>query len=140
VGGTYFVTRPNTATADEHDDVEAHAIAVYKPIDEEPGAPNNPKQAQLQQSNFVPMLPWGGGARREVAAYKIGGALADVPETYYIECETDQGTLPLCSWIVVFSCILFCFPSVFPFPFIFFILFLFISLFISLLFCLFLIA
>jgi len=91
VGGTYFVTRPTSE--EEQDDVEAHAIAVYKPIDEEPGAPNNPKQAQLQQSNFVPMLPWGGGARREVAAYKIGGTLADVPETYYIECETDQGVV-----------------------------------------------
>jgi hypothetical protein len=86
VGGTYFVNRPGP-------DGEDHAIAVYKPIDEEPGAPNNPKK----ESNFVPMLPWGGGANREVAAYKIGGALAGVPETYFVECEKEgvvkQGSL-----------------------------------------------
>jgi hypothetical protein len=84
VGGTYFVTRPSADP--EEDDC---AIAVYKPIDEEPGAPNNPKK----QSNFVPMLPWGGGANREVAAYKIGGGLAGVPETYFVECEIPDGTV-----------------------------------------------
>lgn len=79
VGGTYFVSRPADETS------KCDVIAVYKPIDEEPGAPNNPKK----QCNFVPMLPWGGGASREVAAYKLG-ALAGVPETYFITDEHDE--------------------------------------------------
>jgi len=41
---------------------------------------------QKKQTNFVPMLPWGTGAHREVAAYRIG-AFAGVPETYFIETE-----------------------------------------------------
>jgi len=89
VGGTYFVTRQSNANPAEDEDEVEKAIAVYKPTDEEPGAPNNPKK----QSKFVPMLPWGGGAFREVAAYKIGGALAGVPETYFVDCETSEGVV-----------------------------------------------
>jgi len=78
VGGTYFVSGVNG---------EKTPIAVFKPIDEEPGAPNNPKATE----GFVPMLPWGTGAHREVAAYKLGGHFVDVPETYYIEATTPEG-------------------------------------------------
>jgi hypothetical protein len=78
VGGTYFVSGVNG---------EKTPIAVFKPIDEEPGAPNNPKATE----GFVPMLPWGTGAHREVAAYKLGGHLVNVPETYYIEATTPEG-------------------------------------------------
>jgi hypothetical protein len=78
VGGTYFVSGINGEKA---------PIAVFKPIDEEPGAPNNPKATE----GFVPMLPWGSGAHREVAAYKLGGHFVDVPETYYIEATTPEG-------------------------------------------------
>jgi len=78
VGGTYFVSgvEPNSP-----------AISVFKPTDEEPGAPNNPKHTE----GFVPMLPWGTGAFREVAAYKLGNHFVDVPETYYIQATNAQG-------------------------------------------------
>lgn len=88
VGGTYFVSRQAAVESEAHSE-DCKPIAVYKPIDEEPGAPNNPKK----QCNFVPMLPWGGGANREVAAYKIGGALAGVPETHFIMDEREEAKL-----------------------------------------------
>jgi hypothetical protein len=104
VGGTYFVTRRADANPNPDDEDEGEkTVAVYKPTDEEPGAPNNPKKV----SNFVPMLPWGGGAIREVAAYKMGGAFADVPETYFVECETSEGTLLLFLDYRCFCCALF---------------------------------
>jgi len=78
VGGTYFVSR---------DDSTNSPLSVFKPIDEEPGAPNNPKATD----GFVPMLPWGTGAHREVAAYKLGSHFVDVPETYYIQATNPEG-------------------------------------------------
>jgi hypothetical protein len=79
VGGTYFVSGVNEANLDP--------IAVFKPVDEEPGAPNNPKATE----GFVPMLPWGYGANREVAAYKLGSQFVDVPETFFIEATNPEG-------------------------------------------------
>jgi hypothetical protein len=81
VGGTYFTSLP-----------EGKNLSVFKPIDEEPGGPNNPKKEKLIQSNFTPMLPWGTGANREVAAYHIG-AFAGVPETHFIETEMLTGII-----------------------------------------------
>lgn len=37
------------------------------------------------------MLPWGNGAYREVAAYKLGAHFVDVPETYFVEATTAEG-------------------------------------------------
>jgi len=68
VGGTYFVR-------DHHD----QPIAVFKPIDEEPGAINNPKKPLSKL-----LLPPGGGAHREVAAYLLDRNHAGVPETHLI--------------------------------------------------------
>jgi hypothetical protein len=73
VGGTYFVR-----------DGKNSFCAVFKPIDEEPGACNNPKN--LLQS---PLLPPGGGAMREVAAYLLDRNFASVPETYHVEGIID---------------------------------------------------
>jgi len=67
VGGTYFV-------------VDDSRLAVFKPTDEEPGAVNNPKKILAK-----PLLPPGGGAKREVAAYLIDNGRAGVPETYFLE-------------------------------------------------------
>jgi len=72
VGGTYFIKDP-----------EGKKIAVFKPVDEEPGAKNDPKKLLDQ-----PFLPPGGGAIREVSAYLIdqqGHSRARVPETYLLE-------------------------------------------------------
>jgi len=69
VGGTYFV-RDETNTA----------VAIFKPSDEEPGALNDPKKIVE-----CPILPPGGGAKREVAAYVLGHTLAKVPETCLLE-------------------------------------------------------
>jgi hypothetical protein len=81
VGGTYFVSGIN----------DKAPIAVFKPIDEEPGAPNNPKAIE----GFIPMLEHGSGAHREVAAYKLGGHFVNVPETHYIEATTPEGKTKL---------------------------------------------
>jgi hypothetical protein len=66
VGGTYFIK-----------DVEKKCLAVFKPVDEEPGAVLNPKKRL-----FKPLMPPGGGAIREVAAYLLDrNHAAGVPET-----------------------------------------------------------
>jgi len=64
-GGTYFVK-----------DLAGRRVAVFKPIDEEPGASGNPKKLVLD-----PILPSGGGAMREVAAFVVDKGRAGVPET-----------------------------------------------------------
>jgi len=69
VGGTYFVMDPHLGP-----------IAVFKPIDEEPGSVNNPKKLVHK-----PLLPPGGGALREVAAYLLDANRAGVPETHMME-------------------------------------------------------
>jgi len=74
VGGTYFVK-----------DGKGKYSAVFKPIDEEPGACNNPKKL-LQ----TPLLPPGGGAMREVAAYLLDKNFASVPKTYLIDGIIDS--------------------------------------------------
>jgi len=76
VGGTYFVRDETNA-----------AVAIFKPTDEEPGAPNNPKHIVEH-----PILPPGGGAKREVAAYLLGHTLAKVPETRFIETAVTDIT------------------------------------------------
>jgi len=69
VGGTYILKT-----------VDGYPFAVFKPTDEEPGAPNNPKKLVLN-----PILPPGGGSAREVAAYLLDkDHFAGVPETYFI--------------------------------------------------------
>jgi len=87
VGGTYFVRDETNKT-----------VAIFKPSDEEPGANNDPKR--IVES---PILPPGGGAKREVAAYLLGHALAKVPETSLIKtaisdpkkgsCLTKSGSI-----------------------------------------------
>jgi len=68
VGGTYFVQDCGTS------------VGVFKPVDEEPGANNNPKKLISQ-----PLLPPGGGASREVAAFLLDRGFAGVPPTYLLE-------------------------------------------------------
>lgn len=68
VGGTYFIKGLN-----------GKIESVFKPIDEEPGAVNNPKDLLAD-----PLLPPGGGAKREIAAFLLDKGHAGVPETFYI--------------------------------------------------------
>lgn len=68
IGGTYFIKDSNGRT-----------IGVFKPVDEEPGALNNPKDLVED-----PLLPPGGGAKREVAAYLMDRGRAGVPETHFL--------------------------------------------------------
>jgi len=65
VGGTYFIRGSDN-----------QKLAVFKPVDEEPGATNDPKK-KLKQ----PLLPPGGGATRELAAYLLDKGFAGVPFT-----------------------------------------------------------
>jgi hypothetical protein len=71
-GGTYFVVDPL-----------GERVAVFKPIDEEPGSRNNPKQSDVALS---PIMPPGGGAIRESLAFLLDhNHLAGVPETYLLK-------------------------------------------------------
>jgi len=69
VGGTYFVKNDS-----------GERIALFKPADEEPGAPGNPKKLAIS-----PILPPGGGAVREVIAFSLDQGRAGVPPTYLLE-------------------------------------------------------
>jgi len=84
VGGTYFIS-----------DTDSKYLSVFKPNDEEPGSPNNPKK---NPPSFTPPLPWGNGAQREVAAYKLDQqyghtGFVGVPETHLIEVTTHEGVV-----------------------------------------------
>jgi len=76
VGGTYFINSTDSQSR----------ISVFKPIDEEPGSPNNPKK---NPPSFIPMMEWGRGAHREVAAYKLDKGFVGVPETHFVEVIAD---------------------------------------------------
>jgi len=68
-GGTYFVLNS-----------ERERVAVFKPVDEEPGSRNNPKQSA---TTLIPLLAPGGGAVRETLAFLLDHKnVAGVPETY----------------------------------------------------------
>jgi len=70
VGGTYFIR-----------DSEDQYMAIFKPVDEEPGAVLNPKK-RLQN----PLLLPGGGAIRERAAFLLDtNHAARVPETLLVD-------------------------------------------------------
>lgn len=76
MSGAYFLH-------DEH----GHRIAVFKPSDEEYGAENAPKRRAS-----TPLLPPGGGAQREVAAFRLDTSVvgfedcrAGVPATYWAD-------------------------------------------------------
>lgn len=71
VGGTYFIHDPSDLSK---------RIAIFKPTDEEPGSPNNPKEPLSK-----PLLPPGGGFKREIAAFLLDRGLAGVPETFLLE-------------------------------------------------------
>jgi hypothetical protein len=74
LGGTYFVLH------------QKEKIAVFKPMDEEPGSSNNPKKSLV-----APLLPGGNGAFRELAAYALDKSFIGVPETHIIEVSTPNG-------------------------------------------------
>jgi hypothetical protein len=70
-GGTYFVVN-----------AIGERVAVFKPIDEEPGSRNNPKQSTTISP---PIMEPGGGAIRETLAFQLDrNNLAGVPETYLL--------------------------------------------------------
>lgn len=76
VGGTYFINNP-----------DGSLMGVFKPCDEEPGSPNNPK-------NIIknPILPPGGGFIRELAAYMMDREnFAGVPPTYLLSNVQHKG-------------------------------------------------
>jgi len=84
VGGTYFVCDSEVTEGNEAQILSS----VFKPVDEEPGAPNNPKQIP---TSFIPMMSWGKGAHREVAAFMLDKGFVGVPETYFVEVTNNQG-------------------------------------------------
>lgn len=73
-GGTYFLLDP-----------EGERIAVFKPIDEDPQAVNNPKRKDDSPARLT--IPQGGAAQREIAAYLIDRGFAGVPETAMVHVK-----------------------------------------------------
>lgn len=76
-GGTYFLKNEYKKSC-----------AVFKPADEEPFAPNNPKihRANIASSGFKPGLKSGLGANREVAAYILDrSGFSGVPVTTMVK-------------------------------------------------------
>jgi len=66
----------------------ASAVAVFKPIDEEPCAPNNPRgmKASFGSETCRPGIKSGESTLREVIAYLLDhGSFADVPATTLVE-------------------------------------------------------
>ena len=89
--GSYFLKNENRKT-----------IAVFKPIDEEAMAPNNPRKfvGKFGQKTFRTGILSGEACIREVAAYMVDqGLWADVPQTTFVElthpCFTDSQSDPL---------------------------------------------
>jgi hypothetical protein len=71
-------------------DVAGQSVAVFKPIDEEAFAPNNPRgyQGKIGQEGFRTGVLSGEAASREVAAYLLDqGNFAKVPETAMVELQ-----------------------------------------------------
>jgi hypothetical protein len=74
--GTYFLKGPDRAI-----------YGVFKPIDEEAFAPNNPKghKANFGSKTFRAGVLSGEGGIREAAAFLIGGKFSHVPDTTLTE-------------------------------------------------------
>ena len=79
MGGTYFLANEHGAKA-----------AIFKPCDEEPLAPNNPKQWQgraMGAPGMKPSVRVGEAALREVAAYLLDhDGFAGVPPACLVKC------------------------------------------------------
>ena len=79
MGGTYFMP-----------DEAGSKVAIFKPCDEEPLAPNNPKQWQgraMGARGMKPSVRVGEAALREVAAYWLDhGGFAGVPPACLVNC------------------------------------------------------
>ena len=82
MGGTYFLGRASA-------DGGGH-VAIFKPCDEEPLAPNNPKQWQgraMGAPGMKPSVRVGEAALREVAAYLLDrDGFAGVPPACLVKC------------------------------------------------------
>ena len=77
-GGTYFLKNKNNKN-----------IGVFKPKDEDPLSPNNPKKQIVQGFNG---LKAGDGVFREVLAYQLESSL--VPETFIAEVKHSMFSTP----------------------------------------------
>lgn len=79
MGGTYFFCNEN-----------GQKVAILKPCDEEPLAPNNPKGyvgRQLGDPGWKPTVRVGEAAMREVAAYLLDGGFARVPTSVLVRAR-----------------------------------------------------
>eukprot|EP00803_Ostreobium_quekettii_P006661 evm.model.scf_1440.8 EVM.evm.TU.scf_1440.8 scf_1440:26393-32625(-) len=79
LGGTYFIRNGMDKT-----------VAIFKPCDEEPMAPNNPKGfvgRSLGAAGLKPTVRVGEAAIREVAAYLLDKGFANVPHTLLVRAS-----------------------------------------------------
>jgi hypothetical protein len=79
MGGSYFFRDPS-----------GHSAAIFKPCDEEPLAPNNPKGWEgraMGAPGYKPCVRVGEAALREVAAYLLDGGFAGVPAACLAHCN-----------------------------------------------------
>ena len=82
------LTEDGTSGAYRMRDANKNNIAIFKPIDEEPFAPNNPRghNGEFGSQTFRPGVLSGESCIREVAAYLIDrGHFSDVPSTTFVE-------------------------------------------------------
>ena len=82
------LTEDGTSGAYRMRDVDKENIAIFKPVDEEPFAPNNPRGHQMPfgSPTFRPGVLSGESCIREVAAYLLDHMhFSDVPATTFVE-------------------------------------------------------
>lgn len=82
------LTEDGTSGAYRLRNVSKESIAIFKPIDEEPFAPNNPRghQGPFGSHTFRPGVLSGESCIREVAAYLLDRKhFSDVPVTTFVE-------------------------------------------------------
>lgn len=79
MGGTYVLRDPS-----------GHPAAIFKPCDEEPLAPNNPKGWEgraMGAPGYKPCVRVGEAALREVAAFLLDRGFAGVPPACLARCS-----------------------------------------------------
>ena len=82
------LTEDGTSGAYRMRDTSKKTVAIFKPVDEEPFAPNNPRghQGPFGSQTFRPGVLSGESCIREVAAYLLDrGHFSGVPATTFVE-------------------------------------------------------
>lgn len=95
-GGVYLIRRTSSEERESSgsDSPKLEPVAVFKPSDEEAGSANNPRGLAGDEHTMREGFRAGGGAIREVVAYKLDRGFAGVPPTAVdrLLMRTNTGT------------------------------------------------